>query len=301
LHYFISKPLDFRLSAWPRGGDNYITTYNTDRYLIDIKMVLDYVEESLKKTPMAFIFKTSFTLVNIWSMYNNMSVGLVDYPPQEVRRTGLVFTFARTLRNNADVKTVKHSTWMRGYTAIWGTADNQSADFISISIPLHILTRARMQQMMERDQRFLYDIAGGYTKAIIRQMNGYTGGVESTAGKLLYQNIPRAMFYTAMEDWKYVLDFWKRMPDLLHVEWTPKFIEYYVRFIAPNLPMRRRSKYYAQYEGEAQDQIREFILRYVQNQIEPEEAGLAALLPLEESALQDIETLVVKLSQGVVE
>lgn len=301
MHDYINKPLDFRLSAWPRGGDQYITTYNTDRYLIDIKMVLDYVEDSLRKTPIVHIFKTTFTLVNVYSMYTDKSVGLVDYPPQEVRRTGLVFTFARTLRNNADVKTVKHSTWMRGYTAIWGNTDNNPVDFVSISIPLHILTRARMQQMMERDQRYLYDIAGGYTKAIIRDMLVYSGGVESTAGKLLYQNIPRAMFYTAMDDWKYVLDFWKRMPDLLHVEWTPKFIEYYVRFIAPNLPMRRRSKYYAQYEGEAQDHLREFILRYVQNQIEPEEAGLAALLPLEESELQDIETLVVKLSQGVVE
>jgi hypothetical protein len=301
LHYFISKPLDFRLSAWPRGGDNYITTYNTDRYLIDIKKVLDYVELSLRGTPVADLFKTSFTLVNLYSLYTDRSVGLCDSPPKNVMRTGLVFTFARTIRQYTPEQKAIHTTWMRGYTCIWGTADNQPVDYISVSIPLNILTAARMQQMMDRDQRLFYDIAGGYTKAVIRQINGYTGGVESTAGKLLYQNIPRAMFYTAMDDWKYVLDFWKRMPDLLRVEWTPKFIEYYVRFIAPNLPMRRRSKYYAQYEEEAQDQIREFILRYVQNQIEPEEAGLAALLPLEESALQDIETLVVKLSQGVVE
>uniref|UniRef100_A0AB39CEG2 Virion structural protein n=1 Tax=Pseudomonas phage HRDY3 TaxID=3236930 RepID=A0AB39CEG2_9VIRU len=301
MHDHIVMPLDFRLSAWPKGGDNYVTTYNTDRYLIDLKMVLDYVEESLKGTPMAFIFKTSFTLVNLYTMYTDHSVGLCDSPPKNVMRTGLVFTFARTIRQYDNTQKAVHSTWMRGYTCIWGTSDNQSADYISISIPLNILTRARMQQMMDRDQRLFYEIAGGYTKAIIRQQIDFSGGVDTTAAKLLYQNIPRAMFYTSMNDWKYVLDFWKRMPDLLHVDWSPKFIEYYVRFIAPNLPMRQRSKYYALYREQAQDQLREFLLRYVQNQIEPEEAGLAALLPLEENALHDIETLVSQLSQGVVQ
>ena len=301
MHNFIPKPLDFRLSAWPQGGDSYITTYNTDRYLIDIKMVLDYVEDQLRKTPLVFVFKTTFTLVNVYSQYTDTSVGLVDSPPKEVRRTGLVFTFARTSRTNADIKKALHPAWLRGYTCIWGQADNQASDFISISIPLNILTRARMQQMMERDQRYLYDIAGGYTKAVIRSIIDFSGGVETTAAKLLYQNMPRAMFYSSMADWKYVLDFWQRMPDLLHVEWTPKFLEYYVRYIAPNLPMRRRSKYYEQYADECKDQLREFVLRYVQNQIEPGEAGLTALLPMEENALQDIETLVTNLSQGVVE
>jgi hypothetical protein len=301
MHTFIAKPLDFRLSAWPQGGDSYTTTYNCDRYLIDIKMVLDYVEEQLKATPMVFVLKTTFTLVNVYSQYTDNSVGLVDSPPKEVMRTGLVFTFARSQRNGADAKKAAHTFWLRGYTCIWGTSDLNPADFVSISIPMHILTRARMQQMMGRDHRYLYDIAGGYTKAIIRQQTDFAGGVDTTASKLLYQNIPRAMFYTSKPDWKYVLDFWKRFPDLLAVEWTPKFIEYYVRYIAPNLPMRRRSPYYAQYEEEAMDNIREFLLRYVQNQIDPAEAGLAALLPMDDSALHDIETLARKLSQGVIE
>jgi len=301
MHNHIPKPLNFRLSAWPQGGDSYITTYNSDRYLIDIPMVLDYVVDQLKQTPLVFVFKTTFTLVNVYSQYTDTSVGLVDYPPKEVRRTGLVFTFARTIRTNADTAKPMHPAWLRGYTCIWGQADNQASDFISISIPLNILTRARMQQMMERDQRYLYDIAGGVTKAVIRKIGDFSGGVDTTAAKLLYQNIPRAMFYSSMADWKYTLDFWQRMPDLLHVEWTPKFIEYYVRFIAPNLPMRRRSKYYAQFADEALDEIRQFLLRYVQNQIEPEEAGLAALLPLEENGLHDIETLALRLSQGVVD
>ena len=296
---YIPMPLDFRLSAWPYGGDRYITTYNTDRYLIDIKMVLDYLEEQLRKTPLAFLTKTTFTLVNVWSQYTNTSVGLVDLPPANVRRTGLVFTFARTQRNEA--AKAHHVAWLRGYTAIWGPTDVQSDEFISISIPMVVLTRARMQQMMERDQRYLFDIAGGYTKAVIRSMQEYTGGVDLTATKFLRQNIPRAMFYTAMPDWKYVLDFWKRMPDLLQVEWTPKFIEYYVRYIAPNLPMRRRSKYYERYDEEAKDHIRQFILRYVQNQVGSDETGLVSLLPLDESALHDIETLTNKLAQGVID
>lgn len=299
MYIHAQMPLDFRLSAWPYGGDRYVTTYNTDRYLIDIRAILDYLELQLRKTPLAFILKTSFTLVNVYSQYTHTSVGLVSEPDENVRRSGLVFTFARTKDNNGP-GTAKHVYWLRGYTAIWGNDTDSANDFISISIPLNILTSARMQQMMIRDQRYLFDIAGGYTKAVIRSVKEFHGGVQVTR-KYLYNTIPRAMFYTAMTDWKYVLDFWKRMPDLLHVEWTPKFIEYYVRYIADKLPMRRRSKYYAQYEEEVQEHLRQFILRYLQNMVQPDEAGLVALLPADESLIHDVETLVVNLSKGIIE
>jgi len=290
-------PLDFRLSAWPYGGDRYVATYNTDRYLIDIRTILDYLELQLRKTPLAHILKTTFTLVNIYDAYTDSSVGIVSEPDEIARKTGLVFTFART-RHNGPGK-VDQIYWLRMYTAIWGTSTVDSNDFISISIPLNILTRARMQQMMLRDQRYLFDIAGGYTKAVIRSIQEFSGGVQTTR-KYLHYTIPRAMFYMAMSDWQYVLDFWKRMPDLLHVEWTPKFIEYYVRYIADKLPMRQRSKYYARYEKEVKEELRQFILRYLQNTVNPNEAQLVALLPADESLIHDVETLVTNLSQGII-
>lgn len=297
MYNHVNMPLDFRLSAWPYGGDRYVTTYNTDRYLIDIRAVLDYVELQLRKTPLVFIFKTSFTLVNVYSEYTNTSVGLVEVPEPKVRRTGLVFTFTRTMDNGP--RKANHIAWLRGYTALWGNTPTTASDFISISIPLNILTAARMQQMMDRDHRYLFDIAGGYTKAVIRSLKEFTGGVETTR-KYLDYTIPKAMFYMAMEDWKYVQDFWNRMPDLLRVEWTPKFIEYYVRYIAPDLPMRQRSKYYEQYAEEAQEHIRQFILRYLQNSLHPDETNLVSLLPEDETLIHDVETLVMNLSKGII-
>lgn len=298
MYTYIGMPFDFRLSAWPYGGDRYVTTYNTDRYRIDIRAICDYVEAQLRKSPLAFVLKTTFTLVNLYSEFTDTSVGLVMEPSKKVRRDQVVFTFTRTNIDESGEPMFVHQ--LNNYTSQWGTSTSRSSDYISISIPIVEATRARLQQMTEREQRALYDIVGGYSKAVIRSIHEYNGSIETTRNLLRY-TIPRAMFYLAISDWQYVLDFWKRMPDLLHVTWTPKFIEYYVRYIAPRLPDRQRSPYYAQYAEEVQEQLRQFILRYLQNTVRADEANLVALLPTDDAIIHDVETLVVNLSKGILE
>lgn len=297
MYTHIGMPFDFRLSAWPYGGDRYVTTYNTDRYQIDIRMICDYVEEQLRKSPLAFVLKTTFTLVNLYSGFTDTSVGLVMEPAKKVRRDQIVFTFTRTTIDESGDPMFMH--WLNNYTIQWGTSTTRSSGYITIAIPINIATRARLQQMTDREQKAMYDIVGGYTKAVIRSIHEYDGSVLSTRNFLRY-TIPRAMFYMAISDWQYVLDFWKRMPDLIHVNWTPKFIEYYVRYIAPELPDRKRSKYYAQYEEEVQEHLRQFVLRYLQNTVQKDEVNLVALLPADDAMIHDVETLVLNLSKGII-
>lgn len=292
-------PLDFRLSAWPQGGDHYVTTYNTDRYMIDVKMILDYVESELRRIAPAFVFKTTFTLVNVTSKFTEMSVGLCDSPDESLRRGPLTFTFARTKDNNG-AQEPDVTIWHTMYSATWGPATNHMADFITVNVPLVVCTRARVQQMMEKTQRLLFNIAGGFTKAVIRSIHDANlnySGME----KFKYYQIPRAMFYVSLNDWKYVLDFWKRMPDLLRVTWDSQFLEYYCREIAPNLPQRQRSPYYEQYREEAIDALRGFVLDYLQNTVKPAEINLLSLLPADDMIINDVETLVSNLAQGKIE
>lgn len=299
MYTHIGMPLDFRLSAWPYGGNRYVTTYNTDRYRIDIRMILDYIEEQLRKMPTAFVLKTTFTLINVYSEFTDTSVGITMEPDKSVRRHGmLVFTFART--RNEEIDKPMFVQWRNTYTCQWGCAANSPIDFITVNIPINIATRARIQQMTELHQRNLFDIVGGYTKAVIRSIHERNTSV-AIMKNYKYYTMPRAMFYLGIGDWKYVLEFWKRMPDLLRVEWSAKFTEYYVRYIAADLPDRKRSPYYKQYEEECQDRLRQFILRYLQNKVRPDETSLVSLLPADDMLIHDVETLVANLSKGIIE
>lgn len=298
MYTHIDMPLDFRLSAWPYGGNRYVTTYNTDRYRIDIRAILDYVETELRKMPTAFVLKTTFTLLNVYSEFTDTSVGISMEPDKSIRRGMLTFTFART--RNEDVQKPQFVQWRNTYTCQWGCAANAPIDFITVNVPINVATRARIQQMTELHQRNLFDIVGGYTKAVIRSIKDRNTSVDIMRN-YKYYTIPRAMFYLGLGDWKYVLEFWKRMPDLLRVEWSAKFTEYYVREIAADLPDYQRSPFYAQYAEECQDRLRQFILRYLQNKVRPDEANLVALLPADDMLIHDVESLVANLAKGIIE
>lgn len=296
-YQYIATPFDFRLLAWPYSSGRYVTTYNTDKYLIDIRPILDYLDAALRKINVAFVLKTAFTLINVHNGMTKYSMGLTPEPDESVRRTNLSFTFARTHRD--DFGKPKFRFWQNMYTCIWGDSDTSINDFYTISIPLSVIVQCRVPLMMRPEMNRLYDVTGGYTRSIIRSIKPFTGGVE-THRKFLYFTIPRAMQHVAMQDWCYVIDFWRRMPDLLTVDWNPTFLEYYCRYIAERMPERQRSPHYAKYKEELEDHLRQFILRYLQGTVKPEEAGLVALLPAEENEIHDVETLVYNLSRGII-
>ena len=299
MYSYIPAILSFRLTAWPYGGDHYIKTYRSGNFRFDIKAVLDYLESELNKVPLAFVFKTTFSITNLYSVYHQISIGLSVEPAKPVMRGPVVFTFARTRQNMAHE--VAHSFWATGKTALWGSNPNRPNDFISISIPLERSSEWRLPGVLERDLSYLYDIAGGFTKSVIRKVKPLgLANVEMIKSKYFRWNIPKAMWYLARKDWSYCLDFWRRMPELLNVEWTPAYLEYYCRFIAPNLPELQESPLYDQYFEEAKEQITHFILRWLQNSVKPEEENLLRFMPIMDE-FTDVETLAIEIAKGKIE
>lgn len=291
--------LSFRLSAWPYGGDHYIKTFRSGNFRFDIKAVLEYIESELEKIPLAFVFQTTFSITNLYSTYHKISIGLSVEPNQPVIRGPVVFTFARTRKTFAH--NVVKSFWATGKSALWGTEPNRPNDFISISLPLERASEWRMPSVLERDLHYLYDIVGAYSKAVIRKVKPLElGDIETIKSKYFRWNIPKAMWFMAIKDWSYCLDFWRRMPELLKVEWTPAYLEYYCRFIAPNLPQLQESPLYDQYFEEAKDEITGFILRWMQGTVQPGEENLLRFMPIMDE-FTDVETLAENIARGKVE
>lgn len=158
-----------------------------------------------------------------------------------------------------------------------------------------------MPGVLERDLQYLYDVMGAYSKAVIRQVPelGFTNP-DMVQSKYFRWNIPKAMWFMAINDWQYCIDFWRRMPELLKVNWTPMYLEYYCRFIAPNLPQLQESPLYDQYFEEAKEQVKHFLLRYLQGTVKPEEQNLLQFLPIIDD-FTDVELLASNIAKGILE
>lgn len=294
MYSYIPVTHNFRVSAWPAGGDHYTDTYSSYRYKFDIKSVLDYVKDQLEKVASAFVFKTSFTLINVYSDYFQNSIGYCAEPSSNVRVSPITFTFARSFLDGHYAKPI---FWQTHYTAVWGTTHERPSDFISISLPIDLISRSGINRALNSEMRAFYDILGAYTKAIVmKRLPIGTTNPEIIKSKVLYWNIPKAMWELPIQDWAYCQDFWNRIPALLTIDWTPAFLEYYCLYIAPNLPALR-SETHNLYSEQARDRITQFLLRYLQNVDLPEEQNLLRFLPIMGPSL-DIQKLASDISQG---
>ena len=275
-----SMPLDFRLAAWPYGGA-YVTTFSDERYNFDLHPIFEYIKDQLKRLPVAHVNKTQFTLVNLYSSYTQQSVGLSVAPDKEVMRGPVVFTFSMSAANSVGTPTKRF--WQER-TCVWGTAGRSMSDFISISLPPDIAARARMYNMMEYDQRGLYNVVGGLTKALIRSN-------PVTNSEIFHASIPHAMWKHAISDWQYVFDFWRRMPALLELNIDQEFLAYWHDRIAPVFTPP------AEYMEQIVEGYRSFLLRYKSNTLVKADTQLLYLIGTEN--LTEIETVAAGLARGI--
>ena len=271
---------NFRLATWPYGG-GYITTFSNERYNFELKPVFDYLKQELGKVAQAFVHKSTFTLLNIYSGYTYHSVGSSPAPDKQVFRGPVSFTFSMTLMDGFDKPS--HQFW-NGRTCVWSISGRNSPDFITISLPPDLSARARMYNMMDYDQIGLYNIVGGLTKAFVREK-------PVTRAEIFGTTIPHAMSRYAISDWQYVLDFWKRMPELLELNLDAEFLDYWHNRIAPVYTPP------AEYMELVVDAFRSFLLRYRSGTMTKADQRLAYLVAEED--LTDMEAKAKDLAGGL--
>jgi hypothetical protein len=272
-------------------------TYNTDRYRFDVKAVLDFLREKLQKVRQAFVSKMLFTETNVYSAFHKNSIGLSVEPASNVMLGPIVFTFAMSKLDNAHQPAILSR--LDESVVVWASRSGKMMDFFSISIPVNICSRTGLDKISVPDLKALYDIVGAFSKSVILNHSPMLSHNPDIIANILHWTIPRAMWSLCSDDWKYCLDFWQRMPDLLNVTWDSLFVEYYCRFIAPNLQLKH-GFYYDLYYEQVLTEIRQFILRYLQNEVLPEEQNLLRFLPVMDE-YTDVEKLAADIAQGKIQ
>lgn len=266
MYRFISDPLSFRLSAWPYGGSSYSRVYNYRKQNTLWRPLLDYLEEELLASPTLRVRRNTFTLVSVYSKFTNMSYGLTGsgiHPVNnlsKLARGPIVFTFAMTTKDTTFL-TPEKIIWNTGMTALWGPNLQYSRDFLTISVPLNIAMRCRLNNTLLPQMEQLYKIVGGWSKAIaMHKESAYSLDPKLTHDKIYFRNIPQAMWQYPWDDWKYVRDFWDRMPNLLRLNLDSTFATYFLRYLTRYFRRSYRTAELTQFFNDLERYVRSGVL-----------------------------------------
>ncbi|AGS82070.1 hypothetical protein O152_gp292 [Pseudomonas phage PaBG] len=234
MYQYFHDPLSFRLSTWPWGGASYIKTFNYRVHNILFKPLLDYLAAELDKSPTLKVRKTTFTLVNVYSGFTDMSYGSGPAPYRSIRRGPIVFTFAMT-RREGGFQFPRHVIWNTGHTALWGPNLQRGHDYLSISVPINIAMQCRLNNTLRTQMEWLYKIVGGWSKSYAMSRDSFTLRSDSnklTHDQLYFRTIPKTMWMFPWQDWKYVREFWDRGADVLNLDnLDVQFVDYFLSYL----------------------------------------------------------------------
>jgi len=232
MYQHFPDPLSFRLSAWPWGGSSYIGTFNYRAHNILFKPILDYLKQELENSPTVKVRDTTFTLVNVFSGFTDMSYGPMLKPHARVRRGPVSFTFAMT-RRQREFALPRQIIWNTGMTALWGPNLQEGHDYLTINLPIDLCVQCRLNNTLRRQLEWLYKICGGFTKAIALDRNSFSlrsDDVKLIHDNLYFKTIPQMMWRYPWEDWKYAREFWDRAPDVLELDTSDEFVRYFLTY-----------------------------------------------------------------------
>lgn len=243
MYQHIQEPLSFRLSAWPWGGSSYITTYDHDIHNIKFRPLLDFIRSELERSPTVKVRKTTFTLVNVYSKFTDISYGSLPSPPKRLYngRGAVVFTFAMMRREPAyDRLNAPHVIWNTGNTCLWGPNLQYGHDYLTVIVPLDLCMQCGLNVTLRRQMEWLYRIVGGFSKAYaIKRRPLELAENARYRDRVYFRTIPNLLWYYNEEDWKYAREFWDRAPHLLDLsEVTDSFTEYFLTYLRRYLNMR---------------------------------------------------------------
>ena len=309
MYQHFTDPLTFRLSTWPWGGASYMKTFNWRAHNVIFKPVLDYLFQELEKSPTLKVRYTTFTLVNVYSAFTQLSYGPSGAPHPRIMRGPLTFTFALRNVNSAEFLP-KHVIWNTGHTALWGPDLQHGHDYLTISVPIDICARCRMNNTLRTQMEWLYKIIGGWSKSYVMHRDSITLRTDDPKlihDQIYYKTIPAMMWRYPWNDWVYAREFWDRAPDILNVEVNSMFVRYFLQYLTRyyrNIGNQNINQSVVQAFDDITEYVRHGVLDIIQGMATDEAQALLAVLSadtiklLSEGNALDVEGLVISICKG---
>ena len=225
--------LTFRLGPWPWGGQSY--NWPMRKIPFNMGELLDFLEEQLSNSHV-YIRGAEFTLVNVSSKFSNQSYGHMPNVPNLKTYGPVTFTFS--LRRNTKAYRVRTSHRMSQHTEIWGSTGPW--DFISVTVPLNMAIRAKLNNSLMLHLEHLYKVVGAFTKSVALNLRRSQDGTVTSS--VVYRNIPALMRRFPRKFWPYNIEMWK-YPYLMHIPQDEEFLQYYVTTLAGKVKLDKSPEF----------------------------------------------------------
>lgn len=232
----------FRLSEWPKAGASHYHYFSRDKYRYDATPLIDFLSQKIFDLGRAFVYRSTFTIVNATSPISGLSHGYNDSPSERMLRLHpLVLTFAFTSRNRYGTRThePKYTIKPMPHVVLWGDTLRTSCDYMTISIPKSVLRRMGLTTFNTRELAWVYMLVGAFTKGFVNRCKYFLSHEQNpnsdqfrdtSAPKdaIRYAPLPLLFKHHEYPDWIYSTLAWEQMANVLHPKAvTREFASFY--------------------------------------------------------------------------
>jgi hypothetical protein len=247
-----STPVNFRLVEWPKSQASHLMFFSVDKLRYDLTPLLDFIAKKIFDTNKAFVYSTTFSLVNLVAPQSSVSYGLATPPPPKLSTFHpLSITFAFTTRNTYLArKYPNYSVRPVPYVTTWGNTLVGATDFSTINIPKDVLMKVGLSgNLTMREMKWLYMALGAFTKGFVQRSDYYNpngkfrypeSALEIDYTMYFHKTIQHAFKHIEYGYWGYLKDMWEVAPNLIHEDTAT---DHYCAYYCLNL-----RKYYRKYK-----------------------------------------------------
>ncbi|QZE57727.1 hypothetical protein pEaSNUABM17_00181 [Erwinia phage pEa_SNUABM_17] len=212
---------------------------NASPYVLDtiVRQVLGYLIEA----QMPFTKSLNFTLVNVFSTDNNMSMGYSNRPDDSVIMidSGIAFTFCLKPRANRILPPPMTQLGRGRYWRLWGVENNN--EYITIGLPRSVIfgLNGNGVEMLN----VVYNTVGAVTRNYVQLVSSSNLAPSQSARDLASQanlvkdlSVSNLMRTVPYDEWHFNINIWKDYSEMLIPDVMRKdFPLYFCIFILPGL------------------------------------------------------------------
>ncbi|QYW03149.1 hypothetical protein pEaSNUABM14_00189 [Erwinia phage pEa_SNUABM_14] len=208
-------------------------------YVLDT--ILRQVISQIIEAQMPFTKALNFTLVNVFSTDNQMSMGYSNRPDDSVIMidSGICFTFCLKPRPNRVLPQPLTQLGRGRYWRLWGVADNN--EYLTVGLPRSVLFALNGNGL--EFLNVIYNTVGAVTRNYVQLVSSASLSpaanyidLATTANQVLDLSVSNLMRTVPYDEWHYNVNIWKDYSEMLISDVMRKdFPLYFCMYILPKL------------------------------------------------------------------
>lgn len=232
---------DFTISPWTKATASHDAYFTNERLKFNVAPLLDFISAALYSVGKPFVYRSTFTLLNVTNGIASLSYGLGRQPHRRLRQLhGLHFTFAFTTNwQYSQWAMPKHRFLVGPDTTFWGYTLRTSSNFMTIEIPRTVLNECGIKTLNVREMAWIYHLVGAFTKNFVFRNSYFVEHGkpfldEPISDGVLFTSLPMLFKFYNFGAWHYSFHAWRMISNTLSPRCVnDRFCLHYLKHLTP--------------------------------------------------------------------